>query len=66
VAAIDLYVPVYMVGANGKKAYQFAKVSGVTVSNAKVPEGALCINSRALTVTPPKRLQPAASSPPTP
>jgi len=62
-AAIDLYVPVYMVGANGKKAYQFAKVAGVTVTNAKVPEGALCINARSLTKTPPQRLQPPDSTP---
>jgi len=57
-AAIDMYVPVYMVGANGKKAYQFAKINGVTVTNARVPEGALCISSRVLTVTPPPKLQP--------
>jgi len=58
VAQIDFYIPVYKTGANGKKAYQFAKVSGVTVSNAKVPEGELCLSSRALTLTPPEDLQP--------
>lgn len=57
-ASIDLYVPVYMVGANGKKAYQFAKVNGVTVTNAQVPEGELCIDARVMTTTPPDRLQP--------
>jgi len=56
-AAIDVYVPVYMVGANGKKAYQFAKITAV-VTNAKVPEGQLCINSRVMTSTPPPDIQP--------
>lgn len=61
-AAIDIYVPVYMEGKpgtrnEGKKAYQFAKVTGV-VTFAKVPEGAVCINSRAVTSVPPERLQP--------
>lgn len=60
-AAIDLYVPVYMTGANGKKAWQFAKVNGVTVTNAQVPEGQLCIDSRSITVTPPADLQPPAT-----
>lgn len=62
-AAIDLYIPVFMVGANGKKAYQFAKVNGVTVTNATVPEGELCINARAITKTPPTDLQPPPTSP---
>jgi len=62
-AAIDLYVPVYMVGANGKKAYQFAKVNGVTVSNAQVPEGELCIKSSVMTTTPPADMQPPPTSP---
>jgi len=61
VAQIDVYIPVYMVGANGKKAYQYAKLNAV-VTNAFVPEGAVCINSRAVTVVPPEKLQP----PPTP
>jgi len=56
-AAIDIYVPVYMVGADGNLAYQFAKVTGV-VTNAKVPEGEVCISSRVLTQTPPERTQP--------
>tara|TARA_Y100001951_G_scaffold104299_1_gene115484 strand:- start:1752 stop:1937 length:186 start_codon:yes stop_codon:yes gene_type:complete len=60
-ATIELYVPVYMEGANGKKAYQFAKVSGVTVSNATVPEGELCIKSSATTSTPPVSQQPPSS-----
>jgi len=56
-AAIDIYVPVYMIGANGKKAYQFARITAV-VTNAKVPEGEVCISSRVLTVTPPAAIQP--------
>jgi len=56
-AQIDVYVPVYKVGANGKKAYQFAKITAV-ITNATVPEGEVCLNSRYLTVTPPERLQP--------
>jgi len=62
-AAIDLYIPVFMVGANGKKAYQFAKVNGVTVTNATVPEGELCVKSSAITKTPPVDLQPPPTSP---
>jgi len=57
-AQIDLYVPVYRVGANGKLAYQLAKVSGVTVTNATVPEGELMIKSSAVGKTPPESLQP--------
>jgi len=56
-AAIEVYVPVYSVGANGKKAYQFAKITAV-LTNAKVPEGAVCISSRVITLTPPENLQP--------
>ena len=61
-AQVDIYVPVYMEGEPGtrnagKKAYQFAKVNA-TVTHARVPEGALCINSRAITVTPPADNQP--------
>lgn len=61
-AAIDIYIPVYMTGANGKKAYQFAKITGV-VTKAKVPEGAVCISSRVITSTPAQDRQPPASSP---
>ena len=61
-AAVDIYIPVYMKGKAGSKnegrsAYQFAKVTGV-VTHAKVPEGAACISSRVVTVTPPLDLQP--------
>jgi hypothetical protein len=60
-ASIDLYVPVYMEGANGKKAYQFAKVAA-TVTNAQVPEGELCLKSSTLTTTPTAALQPPATN----
>ena len=59
-AAIDLYVPVYKVGADGQKAYQFAKVSA-TVTNAQVPEGELCIKSSSVTSTPAVAQQPPPS-----
>ncbi len=59
-AAVEIYVPVYMVGANGKKAYQFAKITAV-VTNAKVPEGALMISSRVIGQVPPEALQPPAT-----
>jgi hypothetical protein len=56
-AAIDVYVPVYMVGADGTKAYQFAKLTG-TVGFAKVPEGEVCLSSRTMTTTPAADKQP--------
>lgn len=58
-AAIDIYVPVYMTGADGKKAYQFAKLTG-TVTTAQVDEGAVMIDSRVVSKTPPQDLQPPA------
>lgn len=61
-ANIDVYVPYYTTGANGKKAHQFIKLNGV-VTNAKVPEGEVCINSRVITSTPPQDMQPPATSP---
>jgi len=56
-ANISIYVPVYMVGANGKKAYQFAELTAQVTTN-QVPEGEVCLNSRYMTVTPPARIQP--------
>jgi len=56
-ANVSIYVPVYMVGANGKKAYQFAKLTGI-VTHARVPAGKLCLKSNVLTVTPAAALQP--------
>jgi len=53
----DVYVPVYTVGANGKLAYQFAKINAV-LTNAKVPEGAPMIDSRVMRSTPSQDIQP--------
>jgi len=59
-ASVDIFVPVWMTGADGKKAYQFAKLTG-TVTNAKVDEGAVMVDSRAVTQTPAQDLQPPAT-----
>jgi len=80
-ASIDIYVPIYMDGEptrtkdpkgertrgekKPRKAYQFAKLTAVVLTK-RVPEGAVCINSRAITVTPPEALQPPEATPPTP
>ena len=56
-ASQKIYVPVYVVGNNGMKAYQFAVLSG-TLTNDKVPEGEPCVSSRVMTLTPPADLQP--------
>jgi len=56
----SFYVPVYMEGSDGKKAYEFLKVSGTILqgTDQTVPEGEPMINPRSMSVTPPKRLQP--------
>jgi len=61
----SFYVPVYMVGSDGKKAYELLKVSGTILQgpDQTVPEGEPCINSRAMTVTPPAKLQPKGNRP---
>lgn len=56
-ANINVYVPYYTKGANGKKGFQFIKLIG-TVTNARVDEGQPCISSRAMTTTPNKDRQP--------
>jgi len=71
-AAIKLYVPIYMDGepTRGKdnkgqrtkeskvrKAYQFAVVNA-TITTDQVPEGQPCISGRVMTVTPPASFQP--------
>ena len=61
-AAIKIYVPVYMVGENGKKAFQFAALTG-TITNAKVPEGAPMVSSRVMTTTPEGARQPPEPEP---
>jgi len=59
-AAISVYVPCYMVGADGKKAYEFIKLTGtvLTGSGQTVPEGECMISSRVIRSTPPTALQP--------
>lgn len=56
-AAVSVWVPVYTVGDNGEKAYQFAKLTG-TISNRKIPEGEVMIDSRVVGLTPAAALQP--------
>lgn len=59
-AAKSVYVPCYVIGSDGKKAYEFIKLNGTIMQGAgqTVPEGECCIDSRAVTSTPPARLQP--------
>jgi len=59
-AAVSVYVPCYMVGANGKKAYEFIKLNGTITTGPgnQVPEGECCIDSRVIVATPPASLQP--------
>jgi len=59
-AAVSVYVPCYMVGADGKKAYEFIKLNGTVLTGAgqTVPEGECMINSRVVGQTPPTELQP--------
>jgi len=59
-AVKKVYVPCYMVGADGKKAYEFIELTGqiFTGPGKTVPEGECMINSRAVSQTPPERLQP--------
>jgi len=59
-AAISVYVPCYMVGADGKKAYEFIKLNGTVLTGAgqTVPEGECMIDSRVIMSTPPEDMQP--------
>lgn len=59
-AAISVYVPCFMVGADGKKSYEYIKLNGTVLQGAgqTVPEGECMINSRVIGKTPPTRLQP--------
>lgn len=59
-AAKSVYVPCYMVGDDGKIAYEFIKLSGTVLTGAGqiVPEGECMIDSRVIRSTPPARLQP--------
>jgi len=59
-AAKNVYVPCFMVGEDGKKAYEYIKLTGTVLTGAgqTVPEGECMIDSRVIRSTPPKRLQP--------
>jgi len=59
-AAKNVYVPCYMVGADGKKAYEFIKINGVVLQGAgqTVPEGECMVDSRVIGSTPPANIQP--------
>lgn len=59
-AAVKIYFPIYMVGADGKKSYEYAVVTGTVTTGPgnTVPEGEPMVNSRVMASTPPLRLQP--------
>lgn len=59
-AAINVFVPCYMVGDDGKKSYEYIKLNGTVLMGAgqTVPEGECMIDSRVIGKTPPARLQP--------
>ena len=59
-AAISVYVPCYMIGDDGKKAYEYIKLNGTVLQGAgqTVPEGECMVDSRVIRQTPPARLQP--------
>ena len=59
-AAKNVYVPCYMVGADGKKAYELIKLNGTVLTGAgqAIDEGECMISSRVIQSTPPKSLQP--------
>jgi len=61
-AVQKIYVPVYTVGEDGRKSFQFAVLTG-TLTNARVPEGEPCINSRSMTTTPSLDRQPPEPGP---
>lgn len=52
-AAQKIYIPFYKDGA-----WHWVSVSGTYDTGAKVPEGEPAVHSRAMTKTPPSRLQP--------
>ena len=59
-ASKSVYVPCFMVGDDGKKAYELIKLNGTIVQGAgqTIPEGECMISSRVVMSTPPPRLQP--------
>lgn len=56
----SVYIPCYMVGDDGEKAYEFIELKGTTFKGpgTTVPEGECMVDSRSITQTPPERLQP--------
>jgi len=64
-AAINVYVPCFMLGADGKRAYEYIKLNGTVLTGGgqTVPEGECMISSRVIGKTPPARLQPAGNAP---
>jgi len=63
-AAVSVYVPVYMEGADGKKAFELVKLSGTLTTGPgnTVAEGEPMISSGSMTVTPPAALQPKGNA----
>lgn len=61
----DVYVPCFMEGADGKRAYELIKLSGTVVRGLgkAVPEGECMISSRVIGKTPPVELQPRGNRP---
>lgn len=59
-AAKNVYVPCYMVGDDGKKAYELIKLTGTVLmgTGQTIPEGECMISSRVIQNTPPPSLQP--------
>jgi len=59
-AAKNVYVPCFMVGADGKMAYELIKLTGTVLTGAgqAIDEGECMIDSRVIRSTPPKALQP--------
>jgi len=59
-ASKKVYVPCYMIGADGEKAYEYIELNGTVLTGPgkTVPEGECMISSRAIQSTPPARLQP--------
>lgn len=60
---MSVYVPVYMEGEDGKKAYELVRLTGTleTGPGTHVPEGEPMISSRVMGSTPPPKLQPGGN-----
>lgn len=64
-AAKKVYVPCFLMGDDGERAYEFIELTGVLVTGVgkAVPEGECMISSRVVQSTPPVRLQPKGNRP---